>query len=114
MLVYNKLTYILVIVLFGQLSLWAQDCAFTIEGNIFDEVSRTPLEFVNVFVQEISEGTVTDQEGNFRIENICSGEFHLNISHIGCEAVTVRVDIEQDTTHYCSGTYATCAKYYNR
>ncbi len=94
----NKISYIAILVLLGQINLWAQDCAHTIEGTIIDAVSRTPLEFVNIYVQEMSAGTITDQQGNFKIEQVCSGEFHLNISHIGCEAIKMRIDILRDTT----------------
>ena len=75
----------------------AQNCNLSIEGNVFDEVSNLPLAFVNVIVQETSVGTMTDIEGNFIIENVCEGEYHMIFSHIGCEAIKMHFEFDQDT-----------------
>ncbi len=75
----------------------AQECELSIQGHVFDFESKLPLSYVNVFIQETSVGTVTDDEGNFLIENICEGEYHLIFSHIGCEAKKRHLVISKDT-----------------
>jgi len=75
----------------------AQDCVLDLKGKVIDDASRAPLEFVNVFIQELSAGVVTDEEGAFYLSDICPGEYHINISHIGCEAQLLCVHISQDT-----------------
>jgi len=75
----------------------AQECNLRMKGKVFDDASRTPLEFVNVFIQEVSDGAVTDINGDFILTGLCQGEYHLNISHIGCEAKIIRIDLLRDT-----------------
>ncbi len=76
---------------------YSQDCEFTIKGYVYDQGTEDPLSYVNVFIQEISKGSVTDDDGNFLIENICEGEYHLIFSHIGCESKKVHFDVLSDT-----------------
>ena len=80
------------------LSSYSQTCLLTIKGHVFDEGSEMPLSYVKVFVQESGTGTITDDQGNFSLENICPGEYHLTFSHIGCEGIKIHVDVTRDTT----------------
>lgn len=68
------------------------------KGYVYDETPELPLSYVYVFVQEISSGTITDDKGNFLLENICAGEYHLTFSHIGCEAQKIHLTVTKDTT----------------
>lgn len=76
----------------------AQDCTLDVEGKVIDDASRAPLEFVNVFIQELSTGVVTDEQGSFFLSDICPGEYHVNISHIGCASQLLCIQIHGDTT----------------
>ena len=75
----------------------AQPCNLTIEGHIFDEVSGMPLSYVNVYLQETGSGGVTDENGDFKLDDLCSGAYHLVLSHIGCEAKKFHLDFVKDT-----------------
>lgn len=75
----------------------AQNCEFTVKGNVFDKGSEQPLTYVTIFVQEVSRGAVTDDKGDFTIENLCEGEYHFIFSHIGCEPKKIHLDILSDT-----------------
>jgi len=76
----------------------AQDCDLSIKGYIYDKGSGSSLSYVNVFVQETYNGAVTDEEGNFSLDNLCVGEYHLLFSHIGCEAQKIHIDLKRDTS----------------
>ncbi len=75
----------------------AQDCQIKLEGLVTDKGTRAPLSFVNVILQELGKGAITDDDGAFVVENICPGHYHLIVSHIGCEPVEVHLDIDRDT-----------------
>lgn len=75
----------------------SQTCLLSVKGHVFDEGSAMPLSFVKVFVQELGTGAITDDQGNFSLENLCEGEYHLTFSHIGCEGIKIHLDLEQDT-----------------
>jgi len=75
-----------------------QQCNITVQGIVNDEGSGLPLSFVNVYFQENLRGARTKDDGSFSIDSICPGEYHLLLSHIGCEAVKLHIDLTQDTT----------------
>lgn len=88
---------LLIWILFCSGLLFAQDCTFTIEGVVMDENTAEPLSFVNVYVQELEIGAITDDNGVFAIGKICAGTYHLVVSHIGCAPKEIHVDLESDT-----------------
>jgi len=94
----KKYSIAIVLFLFTLIGSQAQDCNFSIKGHVFDEASQLPLSFVNVFLQETSDGTMTDDKGNFLMDSICSGHYHILVSHIGCETKNVLIEISGDTT----------------
>lgn len=93
---YLKTITILTILFFGAI-LSAQDCNISIQGRVMDEVSQLPLSFVNVYLQETSQGAATDDDGRFSFSNICAGHYHIIFSHIGCEDSKIHIDLERDT-----------------
>ena len=62
-------------------------CTFSLQGNVTDHDNGKPLEFVNVFIQEVGKGSVTDEKGNYTISDVCDGDYHVIFSHIGCDPV---------------------------
>lgn len=78
-------------------NLGAQNCNLKIQGSVFDEAPNVPLAFVNIFIQELSKGTITDEDGNFELRDICPGHYHLTFSHIGCDGERMHLDIYSDT-----------------
>ena len=77
---------------------YAQNCSISIDGYVYDEVSLSPLAYVNIYVQETQDGVTTDDDGRFLLDNFCPGEYHFIISHIGCEDEKLHFDISKDTS----------------
>lgn len=77
---------------------YSQDCTINISGKISDHDTHRSLESVNIYIKEVQRGTVSDSAGHFSIENLCPGEYHLGISHIGCETQQYYVNLKQDTS----------------
>lgn len=69
------------------LSGFSQNMSQTIRGKIIDEDIKAPLIGVNIILldTEPKVGTVTDYDGNFRLDNIPIGRVSLKISYIGYE-----------------------------
>ena len=76
----------------------AQDCNLTVKGKVLDESSEMPLSYVNVFIQELSKGAITDEHGFFQLEHMCEGHYHIIFSHIGCSEKKIHVDVVRDTS----------------
>jgi len=75
----------------------AQNCTLKVKGTVFDEASQSPLVNVNIFIQETQTGTISDELGNFVLDNICPGHYHFIVSHIGCEDEKFHFDVFRDT-----------------
>jgi len=94
---YNRII-IIIIALIIPAVVWSQDCNISVRGVIKDAGNGQPLEAVNVYLEQQSIGTISDSLGNFHLQNLCEGNYHLVFSHIGCESKRFFLEIERDTT----------------
>lgn len=86
------------ILLSGHLSVSGQSlCDLTITGAVIDISTFGPLKNANILVEETGQGSFTDATGLFVIQNLCPGDYHLSISHIGCASVRKFVQLTTDT-----------------
>jgi hypothetical protein len=76
----------------------------TIRGVVIDAVSKSPLPFANVFFNNSSEGTVTDNQGRFEITNITSGSRELVVSFTGYNSYNRFIDFKKDGNELSLGT----------
>ena len=54
-----------------------------ISGNVFDIDTNNPLSNVNILISGSDVGTITDENGTFKLDNIESGEYVISASMIG-------------------------------
>lgn len=62
-----------------------------ISGVIHDGYTLSPINGVNVYLNENKSGTSSNTEGFFQIENLTPGSYHLNITHIGYSDTVIQV-----------------------
>ena len=93
---FGKLPFFLFLI-FISFSSHAQTCELKILGKVVDKNSLKSIEFASVYVEELVQGTVSDFSGNFEIKNLCPGEYHLVVRHIGCETQNVLFTLTSDT-----------------
>ena len=84
----NKAVLIISIIFFNVYSLFAQKESGIVTGIIFENGNQKPLEFATVVIKKskdstIIQGTLTDKNGKFRVENIPYGEYNVYYSFIG-------------------------------
>lgn len=65
-----------------------------ITGNLIDSVSTQPVEFATVVLVDAKSnkevnGTITDEKGEFKLQNVKLGEYSLQISFLGYNNKTV-------------------------
>ncbi|MFI2744373.1 TonB-dependent siderophore receptor [Zhouia sp. PK063] len=89
-----KHIYILACILLG---LTANAQQYTLKGNITDE-HQQPLQFANVFIKELQKGTYTDEKGNYHLQQVPGGVYHITFSEVGFTAQVKQVTIDGDTT----------------
>ncbi len=75
----------------------AQNCSISLTGQVYDASTGKPISEANIFVKETQQGTISDSTGFFKLQNFCMQEYHLIVSHIGCETQLHHVDITKDT-----------------
>lgn len=80
---------------------FAQDavCNYTLSGKILDEHDKTDLVFATVYIKELERGSVSDDKGNYRIDNLCKGTYTIVVSHLGCDPVTETIAITKNIKH---------------
>ncbi len=86
---------VFILLLFTTLS-YAQTLTQTIRGSVLDADSRLPLIGATIYLApgpspggEGISGTVTDENGNFRLENVPVGRADLALSYVGYENLQV-------------------------
>ena len=70
--------------------------AYEITGFVTDISNKEPIEGVNIYVKELQIGTVSDQNGNFRI-NVENEDIILNFSHIAYESKIINYSAFKDS-----------------
>ncbi|RZK57968.1 MAG: TonB-dependent receptor, partial [Pedobacter sp.] len=80
-----KLLFILVLCKF---SVNAQTVKTAISGLVIDGKSKTPISYANVVLKNKSDqkfivGTITDEEGRFKLTDIAVGTYTISITYIG-------------------------------
>ncbi len=77
-------------------SLAAQQKNYAVEGTVLDLYTGRPMPAVNVYIQELQKGAVTDSAGRFRIENLKKGIYTLAFTRVGYQKLTRKVNFERD------------------
>lgn len=71
-----------------------ENCTLTIRGKILHEENNEPIEAAYIWIKELETGTTSDINGNFRLNNLCPGNYELKISYLGHADVTERIEIK--------------------
>ena len=77
----NKI-YAFVLLSLAMQTLWSQN---TVQGKVTDANTNEALVFVNVYFPELEKGTVTNENGDFKLNNIPNGNYKVVVSFIGYE-----------------------------
>lgn len=74
-----------------KINMQAQNPTQTIRGTVVDKDAQIPLIGATVALQNLENkfGTVTDENGYFKIENIPTGRHNINVSYLGYEPLVL-------------------------
>lgn len=64
-----------------------------IVGRVLDKNTNQPVEFATVYVSEISQGYITDQNGAFRFNTSFQGNVKISVSIIGYQTSTSQISL---------------------
>lgn len=72
-----------------------------VSGKVTDAVSNEPIPFANIVVSETTQGTVSDEQGLFRIEGLKPGFIRLEASFIGYKkAITGEIKVNNSSVPF--------------
>ncbi|MDH7912497.1 TonB-dependent receptor [Winogradskyella sp. SYSU M77433] len=77
---------------------YSQDCNYTFLGNLQDFHDKSAIASATIYIKEKDKYLVSDFDGKFKIEDLCSGTLTLTISHVNCETKTVLFNITNDSS----------------
>lgn len=65
-----------------------EKCIYSIEGKVFNLETKEPLSFVNIQIENTSQGTTSDESGNFKFDGLCEKEYTLVFAFLGYKTLT--------------------------
>lgn len=66
-----------------------------LEGYVLDQESKQPIEFANISIINMPQGTSSGSNGSFRITNLKEGALDFSVSCIGYQTLTVPIQIRK-------------------
>ena len=78
-------------------AVWGQVCKYNISGIVLDKGTNVPLSYASIRLIETSQGALANDQGEFSVDRICLGDYHIKISHVGFEEEKFFVKITSDT-----------------
>ncbi|MEN8229870.1 MAG: TonB-dependent receptor [Bacteroidota bacterium] len=68
---------------------------YNLSGVVVDE-QNTPLPGANLFIKELSRGTVTYEDGSFSMGKVPEGSYHLKVTFVGYETQLKSIHLSSD------------------
>ncbi len=98
-LIFPKIINILCLIIFlAQLSLLAQTASMS--GKITDSESGEELLFVNITLENTTIGAATNEQGEYKIENISPGEYNVIVTAVGYRSQDLILNFTAGKTTY--------------
>lgn len=83
--------------LLSSVTVFGQDCHYTLSGEITDFHNNSPLIGATIILGGSKQVTTTNFEGQFEIKGLCPGTYHLQVSHPACLTKVVTVKVKENT-----------------
>jgi len=72
----------------------AQECTSSISGSVIDLHDKSPLSGATIIVAGLEVAVLTDLDGNFSIEDVCDGNYSLQVSHPECSTKGFNIELD--------------------
>lgn len=72
----------------------------SITGKTMDKENGSSLPGVNVFIHEVSIGTTSDENGNYKLQNLPNGEFIIHYSFVGYQTIHKKVFLNGSSQNF--------------
>jgi hypothetical protein len=92
---FRKLSGILAALLFLSLAGWGQTGTVTLTGTVTNEKTGDPLPYANVYINNSSIGTTTNEKGAYTLSNLPIGTLEVAVSYLGYTPIKQSLRFEQ-------------------
>jgi hypothetical protein len=82
-----------------------------LSGRILDSNQKIPVSGAIVRVKPFNKTTISDNNGNFRIDSLPAGKYEIEISSIGYPLKSFNVEIKKDSTCFIGAVISGYCKY---
>ena len=72
-----------------------QNCILNLKGNIKDFHDGSSIQGATIKIEGSDIYSVTNNKGDFIIENICSSKFKVVVSHVSCDSKVISVNLDE-------------------
>jgi hypothetical protein len=73
---------------------------YRIEGKVIDSVTQKPLTNINIFLSHTSNGTYSNDKGEFQLGNLKQGKYELVISSLNYEETIIPISVIQNVNPF--------------
>jgi iron complex outermembrane receptor protein len=74
-----------------------QSCELSIRGKVIHLENNEPILGAYIWIQETNTGTVTDENGNFTLKNLCQGSYTITIQYLGHQEIQEKIELTAGT-----------------
>ena len=71
-------------------------CNYKLEGHVEDSDTKEKLEEATVLLRETGKSLLTDSLGDFEFTGLCTGTYHLLVTHLHCDSTELTVLVDRD------------------
>lgn len=68
-----------------------------LHGTVRDLKTTKPIEGASVYISDVRVGAITNQQGEFTIDNLNDGNHLIEVSHIGYATLAVTIEVKGET-----------------
>lgn len=90
--IFGTIIVVLLCIFTNKLSAQTDD-RINIEGHVFDKITKEAIAYAAVAIENSTDGTTTDEEGNFLFRQLKPGKYTILISCIGYKNEKVEVEV---------------------
>ncbi|MFC3414377.1 carboxypeptidase-like regulatory domain-containing protein [Algoriphagus hitonicola] len=73
----------------------AQNCNFSIRGKVIHLENNQSIPGAYIWIEEVKNGAITDDDGNFIIRDLCAGTYTLKIQFLGHKEIIETITLEK-------------------
>ena len=73
---------------------------YTIKGKVIDDKTEKPLVGASVVIIETKQGDITDDSGNFTVENIDKEDITIKVTYVGYQSDSFKHDFSKEDAPY--------------